>query len=534
MSVENDLKEDINGDNIELDTIPQLYKDLVDSHGLEFSFNKPFMISCSVLDIDKISLKSNKDIKKDVNLKCKLYFKSSKGEWQCERLFQAFDNLAKSLQDSPQLKGVILQQPPLRKYVNDILIYIIYSLYVIYIYTVILRSVEKNQTIDKFIQQKKIEYRDYLSSLIHRSPILSCKEVMNFIQLPPKIEKIVNKINKIESIPIRSGIMKKKGEKNKKYRSRFFVLSLNFLFKYFEDENTFQSGLESKGCIDLKYADEIKIIEPTNKKDRDKLFYFGIKQNKIDHELLRKATMNDLGLGNMSPDSTTNTINSTTKEGRLWKIQCFNKSENEEWVKILNSLVSHNISLIVEYSNNNNIDDDMYSYSNNNINNNNNNDIMDLTNFHAIKTNNNSNNNNHKPTPITPVRTKTDLQKKMQKLLISDKKVNKQFLQETIEMNNKKLMDAENEIKKLHIIINELKSHKTSLVDKLYKYPKPNVKLTPILRNCIFIYSKCLMMWYDDTEHKSTIAKMIHVNKIEYINNNIDNDINIAYKNKWY
>ena len=73
---------------------------------------------------------------------------------------------------------------------------------------------------------KKSQYTEYLYEILHRSVLLGSTLVLDFIKAPKEVQQAARQLSDAESIPIRSGIMKKEGVKWKSHKSRYIYCIL--------------------------------------------------------------------------------------------------------------------------------------------------------------------------------------------------------------------------------------------------------------------------------------------------------------------
>ena len=55
---------------------------------------------------------------------------------------------------------------------------------------------------------------------------MGAKDILDFIQAPEKVRRAAKKVMEIENIPVKSGQMKKEGEKWKGYRLRYDYMNI--------------------------------------------------------------------------------------------------------------------------------------------------------------------------------------------------------------------------------------------------------------------------------------------------------------------
>ena len=105
--------------------------------------------------------------------------------------------------------------------------------------------------------------------------------------------------------------MKKKGEKFKAFRERYFALYPSYILEYYQDEIAYRSNLDPKGCIDLSSARRI-----LNNEDRKR------------------------------PHS----IKIITDE-RDWILQCHSSNDRKEWINAMIQLLQNytNRGMVSEY-----------------------------------------------------------------------------------------------------------------------------------------------------------------------------------------
>ena len=149
-----------------------------------------FAISIQVTKIEK-----PQDYKKDTNYTCKISIETTHGKWSLNRSFKDFEIFHANLVINDSFRGLNFPKIPARK-----------------------GSVA---SIDDYLSAKRNEYTQYLSEILHRSILLGAKDILDFIQAPEKVRRAAKKVMEIENIPVKSGQMKKEGEKWKGYRSRY-------------------------------------------------------------------------------------------------------------------------------------------------------------------------------------------------------------------------------------------------------------------------------------------------------------------------
>eukprot|EP01084_Bolivina_argentea_P253226 425296_1 len=229
-----------------------------------------FAISVRVTSIEK-----PQDYKKDTNYTCKISIETTNGKWSLNRSFKDFEIFHANLVINESFRGLNFPKIPARK-----------------------GSVAN---IDDYLSSKQNEYSQYLSEILHRSILLGNKDILDFIQGPEKVRRAAKKVMEREAIPVKSGQMKKEGEKWKGYRSRFFVLLPNYLLQYYETADAYQIGIQCKGSIDLTLATKILVYDKTS---------------------------NPYSMGIKTPN-------------RIWKLQCDTESERDEWVQSLRNLLQN-------------------------------------------------------------------------------------------------------------------------------------------------------------------------------------------------
>eukprot|EP01083_Nonionella_stella_P146903 462677_1 len=235
----------------------------------EKSSNK-FAISIRVTTIEK-----PQNHKKESNFKFKITVQTTEVQWSLDRSMKEFEIFHSNLIVNDAFRGVNLPRLPTSK--------------------------RSPSSMDEYITQKRNEYTQYLSEICHRSILLGCKDILDFIQAPEKVRRCAKKVMEGEMSPAKAGQMKKEGEKWKGYRSRYFVLLPNYLLQYFENADAYQIGIHPKGSIDLTLATKILVYDKTS---------------------------NPYSMGIKTPT-------------RIWKLQCDTESERDEWVNSLRNLLQN-------------------------------------------------------------------------------------------------------------------------------------------------------------------------------------------------
>ena len=233
------------------------------------STSDKFAISVKVTSIEK-----PQDVKKDTNYTCTISIETTHGNWTLNRSIKDFEIFHANLVINDSFRGVNFPKLPARK--GNI-----------------------PSGIDEYLKTKQQEYSTYLSEILHRSILLGNKDILDFIQSPEKVRRAAKKLKEFESIPVKSGVMKKEGEKWKGYKSRYFLLLPCYLLQYYESVDVYQMGIASKGSIDLTLATKILVYDKTS---------------------------NPYSMGIKCPN-------------RIWKLQCDTESERDEWVQALRDLL---------------------------------------------------------------------------------------------------------------------------------------------------------------------------------------------------
>lgn len=253
---------------------------------------KQFELSAFVTDVEQ-----PQDLKKDTNLLLNIQIATSEGLWTVRRTFKEFQVFHANLILNENYRGINLPKLPERKTGNF------------------------QGTIEDYLSLKRKEYTEYLNSILRRSFLLGSKSVQEFIDAPTKIRRLAKHISQYQSIPLRSGQMKKEGEKVRNWKSRYFVLFPNYLLRYYESQKTYRDGMSPKGSIDLTLARKILVYD---------------------------ESLNPFSFGISTPQ-------------RIWKIQCEKQSERDEWVVALRQLLqsedsnayipdyTHNIANLEKY-----------------------------------------------------------------------------------------------------------------------------------------------------------------------------------------
>eukprot|EP01083_Nonionella_stella_P007022 20318_1 len=146
------------------------------------------------------------------------------------------------------------------------------------------------------------DYQEYLSKILGRIVWFRLDFVLKFVEAPLQFRRVViARYKKEKRVSVRSGLLKKEGEKNKSYSKRYFVVLPNYVIAYFDNKQSFEDNKSPKGHIDLLSVSSISNGH-VNKK-----FAFHL--------------------------STPN---------RVWKLQCRNEQEQNDWIQFLNAYVSSN------------------------------------------------------------------------------------------------------------------------------------------------------------------------------------------------
>ena len=245
----------------------------------------PFELSAFVTDVEQPL-----DIKKDTNLRLNIQIATTEGLWTIQKTFKEFQIFNANLILNENYRGINLPKLPERKTGNF------------------------QGTISDYLTLKRKEYTEYLNSILRRSFLLGSRNVQDFIQAPTKIRAFAKHIAQYQSIPLRSGQMKKEGEKVRNWKSRYFVLFPNYLLRYYESQKTYRDGIAPKGSIDLTLARKILVYD---------------------------ESLNPFSFGISTPQ-------------RIWRIQCEKQNERDEWVVALRQLLQSENSnaYIPDYSEN--------------------------------------------------------------------------------------------------------------------------------------------------------------------------------------
>eukprot|EP00483_Globobulimina_turgida_P003961 UN03969 len=119
-------------------------------------------------------------------------------------------------------------------------------------------------------------YNNYLKEILHR--VVLIKETILFLNPPNNIKQKMIELYDELNQPSKLGEIKKKGDKFKAFRNRYFALYPNYTLEYYQNEIAYLTPqCKPKGCIDLtlvrmvlihedpKHPNSMKLI--TNKRD---------------------------------------------------------------------------------------------------------------------------------------------------------------------------------------------------------------------------------------------------------------------------
>ena len=205
---------------------------------------------------------------------CRITMISSLATWSVRRSFVEINELHLILDNKPQCRGIYLPSLP------DV------------------------------ISSTSSTYQKYLSQIITR--IFWCKFdcILEFIQAPLQIRRVINSMFENEkNIPIKCGKLKKEGQKNKSYSKRYFVVLSNWLIQYWDSIKSFQESINNNN---------------KNKKKNN--------NNKYPKGNIDLITVNAIISDNISKKYTFH----LSTPNRIWKIQCKSDQEKKEWVQFLN------------------------------------------------------------------------------------------------------------------------------------------------------------------------------------------------------
>jgi len=202
------------------------------------------------------------------------------------------------------------------------------------------------------INDLKNKYTNYLSFILHRSYLLSLKDVLDFIDAKPRFRKRARVVQRIESQPIKEGPMKKIGQHWKSWRLRYFVLLPSLLMQYFTNQDAYRNRKEPTGNIDLTQIKKVSYNDETS------------------HQY--SFQMEDVK--------------------RIWKFQHDDEAERNEWVQQIVVLLNENVKngTIPEFSK---LSTNTNNPTNTNINANANNVASHHNSMMSIRQINNNNNN---------------------------------------------------------------------------------------------------------------------------------------------
>jgi len=131
----------------------------------------------------------------------------------------------------------------------------------------------------------------YLNGLISRTVFLSSSAVRLFLMMPDGVRDLALQLSTLQSEALKQGYMEKKGELNKKWRRRWFVLQPNYILKYYKEE----SSSEPQGSIDISNIVQVQMKSAS----REKKFSFTL-----------------------------------VGKDRRWFLACENDTEKREWTRV--------------------------------------------------------------------------------------------------------------------------------------------------------------------------------------------------------
>ena len=102
----------------------------------------------------------------------------------------------------------------------------------------------------------------YLNGLISRTVFLSSVAVRNFLKMPDPVKEMAVILSTRQNAALKQGYMEKKGELNKKWRKRWFVLQPNYILKYYKEEGS----SEPQGSIDISTIVQVQMKNASNEK----------------------------------------------------------------------------------------------------------------------------------------------------------------------------------------------------------------------------------------------------------------------------
>jgi len=219
-------------------------------------------LECSFLKYDD----ADHHITYTVQLKCQ----ANETAWNVTKRYNEFHRLNNELQKDKNFRGIKLPNFPGK--------------------AISFTDRSKKELADERMQHLEI----YLNGLISRTVFLSSLAVRAFLSMPVPVRDLAVILSTRQNAALKQGYMDKKGELNKKWRRRWFVLQPNYILKYYKEE----ASNEPQGSIDISTIIQVQ-MKNTTQSDNSKQFSFTL-----------------------------------VGKDRRWFLACENETEKREWTRM--------------------------------------------------------------------------------------------------------------------------------------------------------------------------------------------------------
>lgn len=115
----------------------------------------------------------------------------------------------------------------------------------------------------KELAEERMQHLEvYLNGLISRTVFLSSPAIRAFLNMPVPVRDLAVILSTRQNAALKQGYMEKKGELNKSWRRRWFVLQPNYILKYYKEE----SSHDPQGSIDISNIVQVQMKNTTQDK----------------------------------------------------------------------------------------------------------------------------------------------------------------------------------------------------------------------------------------------------------------------------
>ena len=201
-------------------------------------------LECSFLKYDD----DENHITYTIQLKCQ----ANETAWNISKRYNEFYRLNNELQKDRNFRGIKLPNFPGK--------------------AISFTDASKKELAEERMQHLEI----YLNGLISRTVFLSSPAVRAFLNMPVPVRDLAVILSTRQNAALKQGHMEKKGELNKKWRKRWFVLQPNYILKYYKEE----SSHDPQGSIDISTIVQVQMKNTTNDKKYRYVLSFIYTQNR--------------------------------------------------------------------------------------------------------------------------------------------------------------------------------------------------------------------------------------------------------------